>query len=97
MLLHRRHGRRLLQRVVLAHECCNVPLLGLSVLFKLLHPPVVGLHLLAEYHIFDLGRLFIKFETGDAVEALHVEVSLPPDADAVQDERRANVDLKQSV
>ena len=76
--------RRLLQGMMLSHHGGDVPLLRLPVLFKLLHAPVVGLDLLPEYHILYLGGLLVKLEAGGAVEALEVEVPLPPDAHAVQ-------------
>ena len=84
MLRGRRGRRRLLQGVMLPHHGGDVPLLRLPVLLKLLHPPVVGLDLLPEYHILYLGGLLVKLEAGGAVEALEVEVPLPPDAHAVQ-------------
>ena len=70
MLGGRRGRRRLLQRVVLTHECGDVPLLRLPVLLKLLHPPVVGLDLVPEYHILHLGGLLVKLKAAGAVEAL---------------------------
>ena len=69
---------------MLSHHSSNVPLLRLPVLLKLLHPPVVGLHLLPEYHVLYLGGLLVKLDAAGAVEALEVEVSLPPDAHAVE-------------
>ena len=84
MLRGRGGRRRLLQGVLLPHEGGDVPLLRLPVLFKLFHPPVVGLYLLPEYHILYLGGLLVKLEGGGAVEALEVEMPLPPDAHAVQ-------------
>ena len=93
MLGGRRGRRRLLQRVVLTHERRDVPLLRLPVLLKLLHPPVVGLDLLPEYHILYLGGLLVKLEAAGAVEALEVEVPLPPDADAVEDDGGVEVHL----
>ena len=83
MLLGSSHCR-LLQGVMLSHHSGDVPLLRLPVLLKLLHPPVVGLHLLPEYHVLYLGGLLVKLDAADAVEALEVEVSLPPDAHAVE-------------
>ena len=70
-----------------------MPLLRLPVLLKLLHPPVVGLDLLPEYHILYLGGLLVKLEAAGAVEALEVEVPLPPDADAVEDDGGVEVHL----
>ena len=70
MLCGRRGRRRLLQRVVLTHERRDVPLLRLPVLLKLLHPPVVGLDLVPEYHILHLGGLLVKLKAAGAVEAL---------------------------
>ena len=94
MLLRRRGSRcRLLQGVMLPHHGGNVPLLRLPVLLKLLHPPVVGLDLLPEYHILYLGGLLVKLEAAGAVEALEVEVPLPPDADAVEDDGGVEVHL----
>ena len=84
---------RLLQGVLLSHKGGNVPLLRLPVLLKLLHPPVVGLDLLPEYHILYLGGLLVKLEAAGAVEALEVEVPLPPDADAVEDDGGVEVHL----
>ena len=84
---------RLLQGVMLPHHGGNVPLLRLPVLLKLLHPPVVGLDLLPEYHILYLGGLLVKFHAGHAIEPLHVEVALPPHTDAVDDQGRFDVDL----
>ena len=95
MLLLGGGGRRcrLLQGVMLPHHGGNVPLLRLPVLLKLLHPPVVGLDLLPEYHILYLGGLLVKLEAAGAVEALEVEVPLPPDADAVEDDGGVEVHL----
>jgi len=89
----RGHRRCLLQGMMLTHDGGDVPLLRLPVLFKLLHPPVVGLDLLPEYHILNLGGLLVKFHAGHAVEPLHVKVSLPPHTDAVDDQGRFDVDL----
>ena len=93
MLRGRGGRRRLLQGVLLPHEGGDVPLLRLPVLFKLLHAPVVGLDLLPEYHILYLGGLLVKFHAGHTVEPLHVEVALPPHADAIDDQGRFDVDL----
>lgn len=85
--------RCLLQGMMLTHHGGDVTLLRLPVLFKLFHPPVVGLDLLPEYHILYLGGLLVKFHAGHAIEPFHVEISLPPHADAVYDQRRFDVDL----
>ena len=68
--------------------------MGLAVLFKVLHPAVVGLNGLPEDDVFDLGRVLVELEGADAVEALEVEVAAPSDADAVQDHGGLDVDLE---
>jgi len=70
-------------------------LLLLSVLLELLHPAVVGLHLLPQDGVLDLGRLFVKLDAADAVQPLHVQVSPPPHADAVEDEGREQMHLRE--
>ena len=93
LLLGSRRRCCLLQGMMLSHNGGNVSLLCLSVLLKLLHPPVVGLDLLPEYHILYLGGLLIKLDAASTVEPLEVEVPLPPHAHTVEDDGGVKVHL----
>lgn len=66
---------------------------GLGVLLELLDPAVVGLHRFPEDGVLDGGRFFVEFDAAHAVQPLNVQVALPTDADAVQDERRPDMHL----
>ena len=89
-LLQRCHGVLLL----LLHERREVSLLRLPVLLEVLHPAVVGLDLLLEDDVLDLGRGLVELEGADAVKAFDVKVPAPSNADAVEDERSLDVDLE---
>ena len=56
--------------LVLTHECREVPLLLLAVLFKLLGAAIVRLDLLPENAVLHLGGLIIKVDAPDSVQTL---------------------------
>ena len=72
----------------------QVPGARLALLLELPQPPVVTLDLLPELGVLHHGALLVKLEASDPVKPLKVEPALPPDTDAVEDERGAEVDLK---
>ena len=61
---------------------------------KLFHPPIIGLHLFPKNGVFNFGHFLVKLQASDAVQSLHVEVSLPEEAHAIKNHRRSDVDLK---
>ena len=66
----------------------------LALLLKLSQPPVVTLDLLAELGVLNHGALLIELEAADPVKSLKVEPALPSDADTIEDEGGAEVNLK---